>query len=478
MISKSIILDIKKVFLIFIIFLLLSLFTSTSGSEESRIDKAKALLEKRNFVGVSIMVKEIIETSKEKSEIGLAYKIKGDIKSDVFEYYENALAEYRKALTFPISEDISRDISIKIALISLKLQKQEKAEKKDYSKEEVRVVLARVKELIVTSKGRFRISSLTGGDPFTLTNGAKLSVSEKGIIVNSKELPAKQVNIEPEKDSLIIFNGKALRGRLIVLKDNQELVAINQLNIEEYLYGVLPKEINPDWPVEAMKAQAIASRSYALFNCKINRDKPFDLDATMFSQMYGGVSSENRKSNLAVDKTKGQVLFYNGSLVLAYFHSNSGGFLEDSENIWGIDLPYFEETRDQYSENLPGYNWSYKISLKDICSALNDNGIRVNKVNEIIPTRMSKYGRITKIFINHSEGKLELNGNTFRLMIGPGKIKSTLCEIKRKGDIVEFSGRGFGHGVGMSQWGAYTMAKKGYTCKDILAFYYKGTEVR
>ncbi|OGL46517.1 MAG: hypothetical protein A2149_05480, partial [Candidatus Schekmanbacteria bacterium RBG_16_38_11] len=400
MISKSITLDIKKVFLIFIIFLLLSLFTSTSGSEESRIDKAKALLEKRNFVGVSIMVKEIIETSKEKSEIGLAYKIKGDIKSDVFEYYENALAEYRKALTFPISEDISRDISIKIAVISLKLQKQEKAEKKDYSKEEVRVALARAKELIVTSKGRFRISSLTGGESFTLTNGAKLYVSEKGIIINSKELPVTQVNIEPEKDSLIILNGKALRGRLIVLKDKQELVAINQLNIEEYLYGVLPKEINPDWPVEAMKAQAIASRSYALFNCKINKDKPFDLDATMFSQVYGGVNSENKKSNQAVDQTREKVLTYKDKLVLAYFHSNSGGFLEDSENIWGIDLPYFEETQDQYSNNIPGYNWSYKISLKDICSALNDNGIRVNKVNEIIPTRMSKYGRITKIFIN------------------------------------------------------------------------------
>ena len=469
----------KKIILLFsIIFLILSPLTVFLRSEESRIGKAKAFLEKGNFVGASIIAKEIIETSKEKSEIGMAHKIKGDIESDVFEYYERALAEYKEALDFPIVEDVSRDINIKIAVISIKLQKQEKAEKKDYSKDAVRVALAKGKELNLTSKGKFKIFSPASENQFTITNRAEISVSEKGIFVNSKELFVKQVNIEPEKDSLIIFNGKALRGIVIVLKDKQELIVINQLNIEEYLYGVLPKEINPDWPAEALKAQAIASRSYALFNCKINRDKPFDLDATMFSQMYGGVNSENKKSNLAVDGTKGKVLTYKDKLVLAYFHSNSGGFLEDSENVWGIDLPYFEETHDQYSENLPGYNWSYKISLKDISSSLNDNGINVGKVNEIVPTRMSKYGRVIKISINHSGGKLELNGNTFRLMIGPGKIKSTLCGIKRKGDKVEFSGRGFGHGVGMSQWGACSMAKKGFSCKDILAFYYKGTEVR
>jgi len=477
---KTIKADKAKISFLLISLLLISssnLFSKNTENPDIRINKAKELLTAGDFIGASIILKEIIETSKERSNIGLAHKIRGDIYRDIFEYYERASAEYNKALTFPLDENSVREIHSKLDKILLELRNY-KRDKKDYSKEEIRVALRRGKEFRVTSKGGVKIYLLPNGDCITFHNEAKVSASEKGININSKDLSFLQIKIEPVGNHLMTLDGKCFRGKLIVLKDNKELLVINQLNIEDYLYGVIPKEINPNWPIEALKAQAIVSRSYALFKAKINKDKPFDLDATKFSQAYGGFNSENKKSNNAVDQTRGKVLTYKDKLVLAYFHSNSGGYLEDSENIWGIDLPYFEEIPDEFSKEQPGYSWSYKMNLRDLASILNDNGIKVGSINEIIPSEKGRYGRIIKISISHSAGNLLLNGNTFRLKVGPYKIKSTLCKIKRKGDVIEFSGRGFGHGVGMSQWGAYIMAKKGYSYQEILAFYYKGIEVR
>ncbi|OGL44022.1 MAG: hypothetical protein A2W05_07395 [Candidatus Schekmanbacteria bacterium RBG_16_38_10] len=466
-----------------------------------------------------MITKEVIDTSNKKSDLALAYKINGDIYKDVFECYEKAIDEYNKALSLSIDKKSSEEIHFSISKIYFDMrdylkaknefenflanypetQRRESAEiiiqkcktyikepllmkepakeKKDYSNEEIRVAYKWSKRFRITSKAGIKIFYSSGINNYRPIKKAEISVSENGIVVDSKDSPFQQITIEPENGSFITVDGKNLRGKITVLKDNDGLLIINKLNIEEYLYGVLPQEVNPNWNIEALKSQAVASRTYALFRAKLSRDKPFDLDATKFSQVYGGFDREKKNSNYAVDITKGKVITYKGKLILSYFHSNSGGFLEASENVWGIDLPYLDEKKDEFSINSSDYKWSYSVKLRELEKMLNENGIKVSKISEIVPVKKSSYGRIIKVSISHQGGKLELNGNTFRLKIGPYNMKSTLCEISKNGDVIKFSGRGFGHGVGMSQWGAYNMAKKGYSCKDILAFYYKGTEV-
>lgn len=508
-------------FILIIFFLIPSLnsFSDNNAKTDSMIDRAKELLARSDFIGASMITKEVIDTSNKKPDIALAHKINGDIYEDVFEYYEKAIDEYNKALSLPIDKKNSGEIYLRLGIAFFEMRDYTKAqdklgyflmnypdaeqretaeiilkqceeyivepsfmkkpleEKKNYSNEEIRVAYKKGKRFRIGSKEGVKIFYFSAINNYISKKEAEISVSENGIVVDSKDSPFQKINIDPENSNLITIDGKHLRGKITVLKDNDELLIINRLNIEEYLYGVLPQEVNPNWNIEALKAQTIASRTYALFRAKLSRDKPFDLDATKFSQVYGGFDKENKTSNSAVDLTKGKVITYKGKLILAYFHSNSGGFLEGSENVWGIDLPYLDENKDEFSINSPDYKWSYAVKLKELESILNNNEIKVKGIKEIVSIKNSKNGRIIKISINHSGGKLELNGNTFRLKIGPYNMKSTLCEIRKKGDVVEFSGRGFGHGVGMSQWGAYNMAKKGHSCREILAFYYKGTEI-
>ena len=512
--AKSIIL------IIFLVIPSLNSFSDNNTKIDFRIDRARELLAKNDFIGASILAKEVIDTSDKKPDIALAHKIKGDIYGDFFEYYEKAIEEYNKALFLSVDKNNSGEIYLKLGkaffemrdytksqdklkyflmnypdaeqretaelilrqcedyIMEISLGKQSLEWRKNYSNEEIRVVFKRGKSFRIGSKEGIKIFYFSGINNCIPKRETEISVSKNGIVVDSKDSPFQQITIEPENRHLITIDGKHLRGKITALKDNDELLIINRLNIEEYLYGVLPKEVSPNWNIEALKAQAIASRTYALFRAKLSRNKPFDLDGTKFSQVYGGFDKENKTSNNAVDLTKGKVITYKGKLILAYFHSNSGGFLEDSENVWGIDLPYLDENKDEFSIDFPDYKWSYSIKLIELEKLLNDNGIKVSKIFEIVPVKKSRYGRIVKVSISHQGGKLELNGNTFRLKIGPYNMKSTLCEIRKKGNLVEFSGRGFGHGVGMSQWGAYSMAKKGYSCKDILAFYYKETEIR
>jgi stage II sporulation protein D len=269
--------------------------------------------------------------------------------------------------------------------------------------------------------------------------------------------------------------GRPYRGVLILRKGEGGLLVLNRLGLDAYLKGVVPKEMSASWPLEALKAQAVAARTYALYQMEKRRDYDYHVDSTILSQVYGGAGAEREASSRAVEETRGEVLTYRGRPIVAYFHAHSGGFTEDAGSVWGVSLPYLRAVRDPYSPEAQTQQWGYSLSLSDLSARLQRGGVAIGTVRDILLVGRSASGRIEAVRVIGPRGDSRLSGNSFRLKIGPGEMRSTLADLRLSGGTLQMSGQGFGHGVGMSQWGAYVMAKRGMSYREILSFYYPGT---
>jgi stage II sporulation protein D len=305
-----------------------------------------------------------------------------------------------------------------------------------------------------------------------------VSVYDRFLAVNSAPLRRSVIAIRPESAGFVKVNEKPYRGTVTIKRTDNGINVINRVRLEEYLYGVVPKEMSPTWPIEALKAQAVAARTFALYHKEKSRDREYDVYASTSSQVYGGVAVENERATAAVNETRSRLLVHDGRLVLAYFHANSGGVTEDAENVWTAQVPYLKSVRDNFSTRAPGTAWNLGVDFAGVAQSLIRQGIKIGTIYDITPTEVSPTGRVMKIAINHSGGVTTLKGNDFRIKYDPQRIKSTLFHIRNNGNGMTVSGSGYGHGVGMSQWGAREMASAGYNYDDILRFYYAGVEVK
>lgn len=265
------------------------------------------------------------------------------------------------------------------------------------------------------------------------------------------------------------------RGELEIkfdIKQNKFLF-INIVNLEDYLYGVVPSEMPALWNLEALKTQAIAARTYAVSNIQKNINEIYHVESTVQSQVYSGVKKETQNSNKAVDKTKSEILMYLEKPIQAFYHSNSGGKTELAENVWGFNLPYLKSVESNYCEKAPNFKWDFKIAKSELCEKLG-----LKNITEISILEFFSSGRVKSIHVLESETSFKnILAVDLRKLIGGVKIKSTFFEMKLEDDFIFFTGKGFGHGVGMSQWGAKAMADSGLSHKEILYHYYPGTEL-
>jgi len=282
------------------------------------------------------------------------------------------------------------------------------------------------------------------------------------------------------RNNPINVNGKNYRGRIqIVVNGQKHLDVINVTDIESYLKGVVPREMNGNWDQEALKAQAVVARTYALYQIEKNSREAFDVCSTTNTQVYGGMDAESQNSSRAVDQTKGAILLSGNRPALVYYHANSAGITEDAINVWNADIPYLRGREDAFSLKMADLDWSCTLSLEAIRNVLGKKNLKLGRISDIEITDTARSGRVKNILIRHGSGReLYLSGNQFRTMVDPAMIKSALFIIKKKGKSVRFEGKGAGHGVGMSQWGAYMMARDGAPYKDILKFYFPGLEIR
>jgi len=278
-------------------------------------------------------------------------------------------------------------------------------------------------------------------------------------------------------EAILDVNGNRYRGEIVVTRDRKgRLIVINELDIEEYLYGVVSREISPNWPLEAAKAQAVAARTFALYQ-KFKFRQLFDLDDTVNFQIYGGFNYEHPRINQAIQETRGQVLVYNGELAAAYFHANCGGATEDSENIWSVSFPYLRGQPCGFCENSSHSRWVKKFSKKTLQNILYQQGYPIGTILSIRPVNFSPTGRVKTLEIFHSQGKKIMPAAKFQNLVGSQRLRSLWFAVENTDSHFIFKGKGWGHGVGMCQEGSRKMAELGFNYQSILNYYYLGTSI-
>ncbi len=343
------------------------------------------------------------------------------------------------------------------------------------------LVIDNKNSVLMVIKGSYRIYSTSSDKP--LTGGYILhtiaSASDQGIMFGQRDLKFSKIRVVVPESAYIYIDGRAFRGSVDILrKDNMKLMVINRCPLEEYLYGVLHNEISHRWPIEAIKTQAIAARTFALYQARQNKSQGYDLTNDIYSQVYSGATSERWATTRAVKLTAGKVLTYKSDIFPAYYHATCGGHTEDASNLWNIDLPCLKGAACNYCKESPHYKWTKSIPLNDIGKKLDDNGYKLGSIKEVSALSRNNSGRIDKIEIKDDAGvSCILTAKDFRQMMGPNDIRSANFEPSISGDKLVLKGIGWGHGVGMCQWGAKGQSEKGKTAEEILEFYYPGTEI-
>lgn len=282
------------------------------------------------------------------------------------------------------------------------------------------------------------------------------------------------------RSAYLHLGGRPYRG-LIELRRTAagRVTAINELDLEEYLYGVVRSEMDPRWPPEALRAQAIAARSLAVHSAGRFAAEGYDVRSTTDSQVYGGVGAEDARTTAAVDATRGLIIFHNGRPAFAAFHADSGGATESSEYVWGSVTPHLRGVPDPFSKDAPNHEWTLRLEMAVIETRLQRAGRSVAGLARIEVASTSPSGRAMVIRLAAASGGGEIRGTEFRTAVGPNVLRSTLFAVRSypTEGTVELAGRGFGHGVGMSQWGARGMALAGRDYTAILKHFYTGIEI-
>ncbi|NQT75723.1 MAG: SpoIID/LytB domain-containing protein [Candidatus Omnitrophica bacterium] len=299
----------------------------------------------------------------------------------------------------------------------------------------------------------------------------------RGRVVSESDIASEGIKILSENKTRIYINNRLFRGNIDIIKNKDaKLMVVNHIDLEEYLYGVLYHEVSHRWPMEVLKAQAIAARTYALYQKLVSKNRYYDLFADIYSQVYGGRQSETLSTRRAVNSTLGMVLAYDDMVFPAYYHATCGGRTSDASTIWDINTPCLRGVECGFCKMSPHYQWKKEMTVDEIREKLRDAGYKIDIISiEVLDRDTAE--RALNVLVKGKSGTVELKGNKFRLLLGPNNLKSANFEIEKKGKYVKFYGKGWGHGIGMCQWGAFGMARHGWKAEEILGHYYQGAEI-
>lgn len=363
----------------------------------------------------------------------------------------------------------------------------------------------------------------------------KLTMGSNGAIIcdNQSAYPS----IAASQGDTITFSDRSYRGRIEFNRASGQITAVNVLNIEDYLYGTVPSEIPSKWPIESIKAQAVASRTYTAMTHK-HINQGYDLCDSVHCQAYIGYNNETTTTNSAVNLTKGQKIYYNNELIDATYFSSSGGYTDNSENVWPNVVPYLRGVKDTYETE--SKLWTKTITLNELNNLLTQKGINIGNAIDMKISSTSNGGRVSSLTITGTNGSKTLQNEEVRTFFNPSldsrmfeiiaggkiisdeitvqsdssKITQSLSDISIRGydgilkqvglnnsmyvigsagqtsvysmetqtsqassNTYMISGKGFGHGIGMSQYGAKGMAEAGISYIDILKHYYTGVTI-
>lgn len=300
------------------------------------------------------------------------------------------------------------------------------------------------------------------------------------LVMGGKFASASMVRFVPSRGDYLGVNGKRYRGQIEVSVNTGGggLQVTNYIPLESYLAGVVPNEVGPAWPEEALKAQAVAARTFALYKMSGRSQMAYDLDDSVSSQVYGGVNSEHKNTTDAVKATEGIVAVYNGKFIAAFYHSNCGGHTADVKDVWGGDMAYLGGVDCGFCDQGPHAQWNGELSGEEIKQRLQKDLPRLQAVVGVDLRDRDADGRVKTVVVRHAGGAETLKAPVFRMLLGPDFLRSTRFVVQPLGASWRFTGQGWGHGVGLCQEGALGMARNGYSCRDILRHYYPGIELK
>lgn len=295
------------------------------------------------------------------------------------------------------------------------------------------------------------------------------------------------------RNGVVGINNQYYRGNLEIRQIGGQIWVINIVDIEDYLKGVVPCEIGGISKnlIEAAKAQAVAARTYAYAHLNQHQDLGFDLYATIQDQVYQGISCETELTSIAVEQTKRQILTYRNRAIEAKYHSTCGGITADFNDAWAGDAPpYLRSVRCPYCKDSPFYTWEKVLSKKQFFTNIRTRLKRIGKeipsdelIKKIKLMKNKRSRRVNKLIIRTEKNEYVIPGYHVRVVLGDnndpgGSLKSNYITIKTQGDKVIIEGQGFGHGVGMCQFGAMEMARKGKDYRKILRHYYRASKIK
>ena len=317
-----------------------------------------------------------------------------------------------------------------------------------------------------------------------LTEGRRHSMPEtvvrpfaRGLYLGDRRLAHAAIRITTERDGALVVNGRSYRGEILVRRVGDEAISIvNVVPIESYLYSVLGSETYASWPAAALEAQAIVARTYTLWRMADRKGQAFDLYGSVRDQSYEGVAKEDQRLTEAVDRTAGVVLLYQTKLFRSYYHSTCGDHTEAVENYFPAPalLP-LSGAPCGYCAGSKHYRWQREILKSDLGAALRRDGVALRGLTKVEVVTRTKAGRARDVAVEGEGGERQtLSAAKLRVAVGPRRLPSTFFELYDRGRSIDFRGRGWGHGVGLCQWGAKGMADAGRSAREILRHYYAG----
>ncbi len=361
----------------------------------------------------------------------------------------------------------------------------------------IRVLLsADVSQLDIRGDGALWVADIKGHGQ-AMRGSIQVAVAGTGFLMNGVRMQTEQLTLHGGERGLTltfprpvrrpsgsaILSGDSgteisLSGIVHLVRRGKGFLVINRVDLEEYVKGVVPAEVSSAWHPEMLKAQAVAARTYALYQQMLSARRDYDVAATIQDQVYRGKQGIDAGILRAVDDTQGLVVTYQDAPIYAAFSSTAAGLTEDAMNVWSKEYPYLKGVECPFDLASPYYQWKSSFKVDTLEQNLRQQGFSVGTIATMTPLSFSRGGRVAKLRILHSGGELVLRGEELRKAVGYTIIPSTQFAIESIGRDVVLSGFGAGHAVGMCQWGAKELAELGYPFSTILRYYYPGTELQ
>jgi stage II sporulation protein D len=368
------------------------------------------------------------------------------------------------------------------------------------SAQSIRVLLASdVRRMEVRAEGMLWVAGAQGRKQ-SFRSSLRIEARGTAVLLNGAPVAGEQVTLHSGDQDLKLWlspsngtngpaNGSSLHevdekatlrvsGAVQLIRRGKGLLVINQVDLEEYVKGVVPAEVNSAWHPEMLKVQAVAARTYALYHHLLSVSRDYDVAASIQDQVYRGRQGIDERVVQAVESTRGLVVTHQGAPIYAAFSSTAAGITEDAMVVWSKDLPYLKGVECPFDVESPYYQWKASFKIDTLEQNLRNQGFSLGTIATLTPLTYSRAGRVATLRILHSKGELILRGEDLRKAVGYTVVPSTQFTIESIGQDVVLAGYGAGHAVGLCQWGAKELAELGYSFSSILRYYYPGTEIQ